>query len=55
MFNLVDNNSRPGIIIVYHRIQIDLKILTQFESYGYNKEVFIDSVKNNIYNKNSYY
>ena len=52
-FNLVPYNSRPGILIGYHRIPIDPKILTQCESYGYNKEEVIDSVRNNRYNKNS--
>ena len=51
--NLVPHNSRPGILIGYHRIPIDSKILTQCELYGYKKEEVIDSVKNNRYNKNS--
>ena len=52
-FNKVANNSRPGVIIGYHRIPIDTTILEQCESYGYNKDEVYDSIKNNIYDKNS--
>ena len=52
-FNLVPQNPRPGIIIGYHRIPIDDKILKQCELFGYNKDEVIDSVKKNRYDKNS--
>ena len=52
-FNIVPMKSRPGIIIGYHKIPIDQKIIKQCESYGYNKDEVIDSVKNNRYDKNS--
>ena len=52
-FNLVPNNSRPGVIIDYHRIPIDHRIIQRCESYGYNKDEVYDSIKNNKYDKNS--
>ena len=52
-FNLVPQKSRPGVIIGYHRIPIDNKIIKQCELFGYNKDEVIDSVKKNRYDKNS--
>ena len=52
-YNIIPPNSRPGIIIGYHRIPIDQKIIKQCETYGYNAEEVIESVKKNKYNKNS--
>jgi 5'-AMP-activated protein kinase catalytic alpha subunit len=52
-FNIIPMKSRPGIIIGYHKIPIDQKIIKQCESFGYNKDEVIDSVKNNRYDKNS--
>ena len=52
-FNLISPNSRPGIIIGYHRIPIDENIIKQCESFGYNREEVIESVEKNRYNKNS--
>ena len=51
--NLISPNPRPGIIIGYHRIPIDEKIIKQFESYIYNWEEIVESVEKNRYNKNS--
>ena len=52
-FNLVKPNFRPGIIIGYHRIPIDPKIIALCEEYGYNKDEVIESVEKNRYDKNS--
>ena len=52
-YNIIPPNSRPGIIIGYHRIPIDQKIIKQCETYGYNAEEVIERDKKNKYNKNS--
>ena len=52
-FNLIPPISRPGIIIGYHKIPIDPKILKQCIEFGYDKDKVIESVEKNRYDKNS--
>ena len=44
-------NIEKGLIIGYHVIPIDNVIVKQVENFGYDKEVIIQSIKNNRHNK----
>ena len=53
-YNLVSSdNNRPGIIIGYHKIPVDERIINICESYGYDINKVRESVINNNYDNNS--
>ena len=53
-YNLVSSDSnRPGLIIGYHKIPIDERIINICQSYGYDKNKVRASVANNNYDNNS--
>ena len=53
-YNLVSSEiNRPGLIIGYHKIPIDERIINICQSYGYDKNKVRESVVNNNYDNNS--
>ena len=53
-YNIVNsNNERPGLIIGYHKIPVDERIINICESYGYSAEKVRESVLCNNYDNNS--
>ena len=53
-YNLISSDSnRPGLIIGYHIIPVDERIINICKSYGYDENKVRDSVINNNYDNNS--
>ena len=53
-YNLISSdNNRPGLIIGYHKIPVDERIINICETYGYDKDKVKESVINNNYDNNS--
>ena len=53
-YNLVSSiSNRTGLIIGYHKIPIDERIINICQSYGYDKNKIRASVSNNNYENNS--
>ena len=53
-YNMIDsNNNRPGLIIGYHKIPVDERIINICETYGYDTDKVRESVINNNYDNNS--
>ena len=53
-YNLISpDNNRPGLIIGYHKIPVDERIINICESYGYDGSKVRASVINNNYDNNS--
>ena len=53
-YNLISSDdNRPGLIIGYHKIPVDERILNICQSYGYDKNEVKHSVINNNYDNNS--
>ena len=53
-YNMVSSESnRPGLIVGYHKIPVDERIINICETYGYDTNKVRDSVINNNYDNNS--
>ena len=53
-YNFINNdNNKPGLIVGYHKIPVDQRIINICESYGYDTNKVRESVINNNYDNNS--
>ena len=52
-YNIIKDNSIPGIIVDKHKIPIDERIVNVCGAYGCEKEKIIESVSNNFYDDNT--
>ena len=53
-YNMIStNNNRPGLIVGYHKIPIDERIINVCQTYGYDANKVRKSVINNSYDNNS--
>ena len=53
-YNMIStNNNRPGLIVGYHKIPIDERIINVCQTYGYDANKVRESVINNSYDNNS--
>ena len=53
-YNMISSdNNRPGLIVGYHKIPIDERIISVCQTYGYDANKVRESVINNNYDSNS--